>query len=318
MHTLYPEIQPFQSHHVEVDGLHQLYFEESGNQQGIPVIFLHGGPGSGSNENHRRYFDPAKYHIINFDQRGCNRSTPNGCTEKNTTQDLIQDIELIRQQLNLDRWLIFGGSWGATLGLLYAESHSDRVSGMILRGTFLARQADLDWFIRAGANRIFPDYWQEFADLVPEDERDDLVSAYHRRLHGSDKQEQAAAAKAWSTWARRLVTYMLASVNPDSCQAGDIDQTIHEVLIETHYARNAYFIKENQILNEISKVPEVPIRIIHGRKDLTCTLEASWKLHQALPASELVIVREGGHLAGETPMVDALVTATDHMAGLLA
>jgi proline iminopeptidase len=317
MRTLYPEIQPFHSQHIEANELHRVYVEESGNQKGIPVIFLHGGPGSGSNENHRRYFDPAKYHIINFDQRACNRSTPNGCTEKNTTQDLIKDIESIRQYLNIDRWLVFGGSWGATLGLLYAETHSDRVSALVLRGTFLARQADLDWFIKAGANRIFPDYWEEFVQLIPQDERDDLISAYHRRLHGDNKKEQAEAAKVWSIWAGRIVTYMLSEVNPDSYQPGDIEETIHEVKIETHYAINAYFIKENQILNEIDKVPEVPICIIHGRRDLICTLEASWKLHQALPGSELVIVREGGHLAGEAPMVDALITATDLMAARL-
>ncbi len=317
MRILYPEIQAFQSHHISVDDCHQIYFEQSGNPDGLPVVFLHGGPGSGSNENHRRYFDPARYHIINFDQRGCNRSTPNGCTEKNTSQDLLKDMESIRQYLNIDRWLIFGGSWGATLGLLYAEAYRDKVSGMILRGTFLARQADLDWFVKAGANRVFPDYWQEFIQLVPEDERHDPVCVYHRYLHGTDKQEQAAAARAWSIWAGRVVTYMLTDVNPDSYEPGNIEQVINEVLIETHYARNVYFIKENQILDDIKLLPDVPVTIIHGRLDLTCTLDASWKLHQAMPGSELVIVRDGGHLAGEAPMVDALISATDRMAELL-
>ncbi|MFT5132595.1 MAG: proline iminopeptidase [Gammaproteobacteria bacterium] len=318
MRVLYPEIQPFRSQLLSVDDIQQVYFEESGNRKGTPVIFLHGGPGSGSNGNHRRYFDPGKYHIINFDQRGCNRSTPNGCVENNTTQILLQDIEAIREYLNIDRWLIFGGSWGATLGLLYAEAYPERVKGMVLRGTFLARKTDLDWFVKEGANRIFPDYWQDFIQLIPEDERNDMVSAYHVRLHGNDKQAQKVAAVAWSVWAGRIVTYMLSSVNPDTYQPGNIEQTINEVLIETHYARNAYFIKENQILTEINSVPEVPIIIIHGRKDLTCTLDASWELHRALPRSNLVIVRDGGHLAGETPMVDALITATDKMTELLA
>lgn len=316
MRSLYPEIKSFQSHTISVDG-HQLYFEESGKVKGIPVIFLHGGPGSGSKENHRRYFDPAKYRIINFDQRGCNRSTPNGYTGTNTTQDLINDIESIRQQLKIEKWLLFGGSWGATLALLYAQAKPERVSGMVLRGTFLARQSDLEWFVKSGANRIFPDHWQDFIKLIPEHERDDLVTAYHRRLHGDDKEEQKAAAIAWSIWAGRIVTYLLSSVDPDSYQPGDIEQTINEVLIETHYAKNAYFIKENQILSEIRKIPDVPISIIHGRQDLTCPLESSWELHQVLPSSKLVIVREGGHLAGEAPMVDALITATDLMAELI-
>jgi len=315
--TLYPEIKPYKSRHLAADGLHQIYFEESGNPKGIPVIFLHGGPGSGSNGNHRRYFNPNKYHIINFDQRACNRSTPNGCVENNTTGDLLRDIESIRQLLNINKWLLFGGSWGATLALLYAETYPEIVSGLVLRGTFLARKSDLAWFIDAGANQIFPDYWQDFIKHIPDDERHDLVSAFHRRVHGVDKHEQKIAVRAWSTWAGRIVTYMMASVNPDTYQPGNIEEAIDEVKIETHYAKNAYFIKENQILSNIGRVPEVPTIIIHGRKDLTCTLDASWAVHQSLPSSELVIVRDGGHLAGEPPMVNALVGATDKMTGLV-
>jgi proline iminopeptidase len=318
MPTLYPEIEPFRSQHFSATELHQVYFEESGNRDGIPVVFLHGGPGSGSNANHRRYFDPSKYHIINFDQRGCNRSSPNGCTIDNTSWDLIDDLETIRKHLDLDKWLVFGGSWGATLALLYAQTHPDRISGLILRGTFLARQSDLEWFISNGANKIFADYWEEFVEVIPEVERQDLVAAYHKRVHGDNREEQKQAALAWSTWAGRIVTYMLATVNPDTYQPGDIEKTINEVKIETHYALNSYFINEDQILNEIDKVPDVPVTLIHGRKDLTCTMEASWSLHQSLQQSEMIIVKDGGHLAGETPMVDALVSATDKMAGLLA
>ncbi len=316
MRNLYPEISPLQTHALSIDG-HQVYFEESGNANGIPVIFLHGGPGSGSNENHRRYFDPDRYHIVNFDQRGCNRSTPNGGIDNNSTQDLLGDINSILRDLNIDKCMLFGGSWGATLALLYAEAYPERVSAMVLRGTFLARRSDLDWFVNSGANRIFPDYWQEFIELIPEQERDDLVCAYHRRLHGNNQEEQKAAALAWSTWAGRIVTYLLPSVDPDSYRPENVEQTINEVLIETHYAKNAYFINENQILSDIDKIPDIPISIIHGRKDLTCTMEASWGLHQTLPAAEMIIVRDGGHLAGEAPMVDALVSATDRMAGLL-
>jgi len=205
-----------------------------------------------------------------------------------------------------------------TLALLYAQTHPDRISGLILRGTFLARQSDLEWFISNGANKIFADYWEEFIEVIPEVERQDLVAAYHNRVHGNNREEQKQAALAWSTWAGRIVTYILASVNPDTYQPADVETCIHEVKIETHYALNSYFINEDQILKEIGKVPDVPVILIHGRKDLTCTMEASWRLHQALKQSEMVIVKEGGHLAGETPMVDALVSATDKMSSLLA
>jgi proline iminopeptidase len=313
MRSLYPKIKPQHSYAHAVDG-HQIYFEESGNIKGIPVVFLHGGPGSGSSENHRRYFDPVKYRIINFDQRGCNRSIPNGLTENNTSQHLIADIESIREQLNIDTWVIFGGSWGATLGLLYAQAFPEKVCGMILRGSFLARKRDLDWFIYDGASRIFPDYWQNFIEIIPQEEREDLVNAYHKRVHGKNEKEKKEAAIAWSTWAGRIVTYLISDINPDNYKPENIERTVSEVLIETHYAKHRYFIAENQILDDIAKLPEVPIHIIHGRRDLTCTLESSWVLDQAIPGSKLVIVKEGGHLAGETAMVDALVSATDLVA----
>ena len=316
MQSLYPEIEPFSSQRFKADG-HEIYFEQSGKPDGIPVVFLHGGPGGGSNANHRRYFDPDKYHIINFDQRGCNRSRPNGLTDSNTTWKLLEDLEHIRATLNIGKWLLFGGSWGATLALLYAQHHSANVSGIILRGTFLARKWDLDWFINDGANHVFPEYWKEFVDVIPVDERGDLVSAYHARVHGSDKGEREKAAMAWSIWAGRIVTYLLKGVNPDSYRPDNVEQTVNEVLIETHYAKEKYFIEENQILENVHRLPDVPIHIIHGRRDLTCLVEASWLLKQSLPKAELVIVREGGHLAGEEPMVDALVTATDKMARII-
>ncbi len=315
MRELYPEIEPFSTHQLKPDQLHSIYFEECGNRNGLPVIFIHGGPGSGCNENHRRYFNPDKYRIIIFDQRGCNRSTPQGETRNNTTQFLIADVENIRQHLGIEKCLVFGGSWGATLGLSYAQAHPDRVSGMILRGTFLARQQDLDWFIHGGAKHIFPEFWTEFVCIIPEDERDDLVSAYYRRLHGDLEQEKITAAQAWSNWAGKLATYLLAEVDDEE---QDIDKLIHEVSIETHYAKHNYFIEENQILSNVDKLPDVPVTIIHGRRDLTCTLDASWELHKAILHSELHIVEQGGHLAGEPVMTDALVTATDDMVKQLA
>ncbi len=317
MPALYPEITPFKSHSLEADE-HTVYFEESGKPDGIAVIFIHGGPGSGSNANHRRYFNPEHFRIINFDQRGCHRSKPNGCVSNNTTQDLIQDLERIRDFLNIDKWMLFGGSWGSTLALLYAETYPESVSAMVLRGSFLARKTDLDWFVRSGANKIFPDYWQDFISLIPEAERQDLVLAYHKRLHGNNEQKQKQAAKAWSIWAGRVVTYLLDGVNADSYDPGNLEKAVNEVKIETHYARHAYFIEENQILNNINLIPDVPVTIIHGRKDLTCLAEASWLLKQSLPDANLIMVKEGGHLAGEPPMVDALVNATDQMLKLLA
>lgn len=318
MRALYPEIKALRSHRLAVDAVHTLYVEEAGNPRGLPVVFLHGGPGSGCNENHRRYFNPKKYRIVLLDQRGCHRSQPAGATENNSTQGLVADLERIRTHLGIDKWLVFGGSWGAALGLLYAQAHPERVAGMVLRGVFLARRRDLTWFVEQGVNRIFPDFWQEFIGVIPAPERGDLVSAFHRRVHGPDPALRREAALAWAKWTGRVVTYLLSSVDPHSYQPGDMEKVTREVLIETHYAKHSYFIAENQILNDVDKLPDAPIKIIHGRRDLTCALEASWALRQALPSAELTIVETGGHLAGEAVMVDALVGATDAMAKQLA
>lgn len=316
MKELYPEISCYKNHTLIINELHKVYFEESGSPVGIPVIFLHGGPGSGCKEHHRRYFNPENYRIIIFDQRGCNRSSPQGSVINNTTTDLLRDMEQIRISLNIDKWLVFGGSWGATLSLLYAEAYPERVLGLVLRGTFLARQRDLDWFAKDGANRIFPDYWEKFIDVVPVNKRHDLISTYHEVIHGnSNNNARIKYAKAWSDWAGKVVTYTLLEV--DINETEDIEKLLSQVAIETHYAFNHYFIKENQILNNISKIPDVPIIIIHGRRDLTCTLEASWLLHKALPKSEFNIIPDAGHLAGEPGMVDALITATDKISELI-
>ena len=314
MHELFPEIETSASDQIDTGDGHVLYLEQAGNPAGIPVIFIHGGPGSGCNPNHRRYFNPDIYRIIIFDQRGCNRSTPQGCVENNTTPDLVQDLETIRAFLKIDQWLVFGGSWGATLGLLYAETHPEHVTGMILRGTFLARRVDLDWFTKNGANRLFPDQWEQFIDYIPPEERQDLVAAYHKRLTDKDEGIRQKFARSWSEWTTRVVTYNLTE---QKNEAEDISTLVNQVSIETHYAFNRYFIQENQILDNISQIPDVPMIIVHGRKDLTCILEASWSLHKALPAAELVIVPHAGHLAGEPAMIDALITATDKMTGLL-
>lgn len=267
MRPLYPEIEPYTSYRHGAGSLHEIYFEQSGNPRGIPALFVHGGPGSGSSERHRRYFDPARFRIVNFDQRGCNRSVPAGETRENTTADLIADMERIRQALQIDKWLLFGGSWGATLSLLYAQRHPGRVSALILRGVFLGRARDLDWFVRDGASRLLPEAWRRFSGHIPAAERSDLVKAYHDRLQGADRDAARDAAVQWACWAGHVVTYLLGTgYEVDPAMPG----IIHEARIETHYARNAYFIDENQILDNItalasSCITPFPLRYMRAK-----------------------------------------------------
>lgn len=316
MKALYPELEAFASHTLATKSAHSVYFEEAGTRSGRPILFLHGGPGTGCNANHRRYFNPDKYRIILFDQRGCHRSSPNGLVENNTTSDILGDIESIRTALDIDSWIVFGGSWGATLALLYAEQYPENVSGLILRGSFLARQCDFDWFAKNGVNKIFPDYWREFVSIFSAAEQEDLVQSLHNSVFSDDKDRQSAAARAWALWAGRVVTHNFT--DEYSLDETDLERLINETGIEIHYAKNRYFIKQNQILENIRQVPAVPITIIHGRRDLTCLPESSWSLHNTLPGSRLVMVEAAGHLAGEPAMTDALITATDNMAGLTA
>lgn len=311
MRSLYPEITEYNRFQLETGTAHRVYVEEAGNPQGLPVIFLHGGPGSGCSGNHRRYFDPERYRIVLFDQRGCNRSTPAGDTSDNSTPLLLADMESIRERLGIESWIVFGGSWGATLALLYAEQFPERVRGLVVRGTFLARESDLAWFIRHGANCIFPDAWQRFCQVLTGTELEDPIAACYAHMHGGDRSRQEVIACAWSRWAGTIATYLLPP-EAAACEES-LDTVINQVRIETHYARHRYFIEENQILDRVGDLPAVPMTIIHGRRDLTCTLEASWSLHRAIARSELVIVREGGHLASENVMTDALVRATDAM-----
>ncbi len=314
MRTLYPEIEPFSVDTLRA-GDHTVYFEQSGNVDGLPIIFLHGGPGSGCNVNHRRYFDPDRYRIILFDQRGCHRSTPHGHVVNNTTDALLSDIDAIRQRLNIERWILFGGSWGATLALLYAELCPSRVSGMILRGIFLARRQDLAWFTNSsvGVSRIFPDYWQMYLSSFDALAVANPIETLHARVFSDDVAVSLPAARAWALWAGRVVTYNLATDTPYALDEDDPARLLNEVRIEAHYAKHRYFIEENQILGHIDRVPKVPTSLVHGRRDLTCPVESSWHVHRALPGSQLVIVA-AGHLASEPAMVDALITATDGMA----
>lgn len=318
MRELYPPLEPNTVHRLDVEPPHRVCVEECGNPRGMPVVFLHGGPGSGCKSYHRQFFDPARYRIVLFDQRGCGRSSPPGETQKNSTPLLLTDLETIRNRLGIDRWLLFGGSWGTTLALLYAQAHPDRVLGMILRGTFLARQQDLDWFFGSGVDRIFPDYRESLRSRFPVEERGDLIAACYRRMQSDDAELRWQTAQAWSAWTGGIVTYLLAEGEAKPPTPEDRQRTINEVAIETHYAYHRYFIDENQILDRIARLPPVPMTIVHGRRDLTCPLESSWALHRALPKSKLVVVREAGHLASEPAMVDALVTVTDEMVRLLS
>ena len=312
MISLYPAIEPYQTDTLQC-GDHQIYFEVSGNPEGIPVIFLHGGPGSGCKPYHRSFFDPSRYKIILVDQRGSGRSLPSGFCQENTTSDLIADLESIRMALGLNAWILFGGSWGATLALLYAESYPERVRGLILRGVFLARRTDLDWFVgHCGVRKIYPESWNLLLADLPEEDHAYPIPKLHHMLMGQDELAQRRAARAWDIWGGQVVLGDL--FDPVHVDAHGSHASVCQARIELHYAVHNYFIEENQILSHIHRIPKVPIHIIHGRRDLVCPLEAAWTLHQALPGSRLEILPNGGHIASTDDMVDALVRATDAMA----
>ena len=305
MLVLYPELKPYQRHSLKVSELHELYIDEAGNPDGIPVLFVHGGPGGGCDGSSRRFYDPALYRIVTFDQRGCGRSTPHGELSDNTTQDLIADMEAIRVHLGIDSWVLFGGSWGSTLSLLYAQHYPQRVMALVLRGIFLCRQCDFDWLYKDGANRIFPDYWEEFIKPIPQSERGDLAQAYNSRLPGDDELLRMGVAKAWSAWEGNC-----SKLRPSPTALAKFTKP-HNALalarIETHYFVNKGFIDENYILNNMQSIKDIPGRIVHGRYDMVCPLDNALRLHQQWPNSELVIVRDAGHSASEPGTVDALI-----------
>jgi len=315
MTDLYPEIEPFNNWHLEVDGRHRLYVEECGSRRGIPVLFLHGGPGAGCEPYHRRFFDPERYHIILFDQRSAGRSTPHADLTDNTTWHLVEDMEKLRRRLEIDRWLLFGGSWGSTLALAYAQTYPERVTGLILRGIFLCRRKEIHWFYQEGASRIFPDYWQDFLKPVPPGERGDLVRAYHRLLTGSDELRRMAAAKAWSVWEGRTAT-----LHHDLAVEEHFAQprvALAMARIECHYFVNNAFLQPDELLENAPRLKGIPGVIVHGRYDMICPLENAWELHRRWPESELHVVPDAGHSAAEVGIRAALVEATDRFAGEL-
>ena len=312
MLVLFPEIKPYKRHHLKVSAIHELYIDETGNIDGIPILFVHGGPGSGCDAASRRFYDPEVFRIITFDQRGCGRSTPHGELAENTTQLLIADIEAIRGHLGIKQWVLFGGSWGSTLSLLYAQQYPSRVLALILRGIFLCRQCDLDWLYTDGANRVFPDYWQEFLRAIPKAGHGDLIASYYARLTGEDELAQMAAAKAWSAWEANC-----SKLRP-SAEAMARFTKPHNALamsrIEIHYFMNKGFIAENQILDNMASIAEIPGLIIHGRYDMVCPLNNALDLHNHWTNSALHIVREAGHSASEPGNIDALIRASQEIA----
>ncbi len=313
MQSLYPNIETNQTGLLKVDNQHQIYWEESGNPQGKPVIFVHGGPGGGCSAETRRFFNPKKYRIIQFDQRGCGKSLPHACLENNTTWDLVADMEKIRQLLNIDKWQVFGGSWGSTLSLSYAQTHPERVTELVLRGIFLLREKELQWFYQEGANHIFPEAWQYYYEYIPEDERDDLILAYNKRLLSDDKSVQLESARRWSVWEGSTCHLLPSSEHiEDSAQA---EFALAFARIENHYFINkGFFNTENQLLENIDSIRHIPTVIVQGRYDVVCPMQTAWELHKAFPEAEFIVCPKSGHSSFEEEIVDALVNATDKFA----
>lgn len=308
----FPAIKPFNEQFIKVDAPHNLYVEQCGNPNGIPVLFVHGGPGGGCSEDNRRFFDPNEYRIILFDQRGAGRSTPHAELEGNNTQALVADIEKIRETLGIKKWVLFGGSWGSTLSLVYAIHHPDRVLGLILRGIFLNRPQDIEWLFNGkGANFVFPDHWEAFIDVIAEDQRHDLVNAYYQLLTGTDEIKRMTAAKAWSAWEGHCLTLL---PNQDVINHMESPHTALSLArIECHYFVNQCFLENNFILDNLHKLHDIPGIIVHGRYDMVCNIDNAWALHKAWPSSQLKIVRAAGHGACEEGIIDALVHSTREM-----
>lgn len=308
----YPDIKPYKTQRLQVDDIHELYLEESGNPTGIPILFVHGGPGSGCGKQDRCFFDPERYRIILFDQRGAGRSTPHAELEENNTHVLISDIEKIRKHLGVEKWVLFGGSWGSTLSLLYAEQYPENVLGLILRGVFLCREQDFHWFYQQGASQIFPDYWEDFIHPIPENERSDMIAAYYRRLTSNNELARMGAAKAWSLWEAHCAT--LRPNHNVVEKFSDPHLAMSLARVEAHYFVNNAFLESNQILDNASSLDGIPGIIVHGRYDLICPLDNAFELHHKWHDSELHIIRDAGHASSEPSIVDALIRATRDMA----
>lgn len=313
LRKLYPAIEPYRTGMLDVGDGHHVYWELCGNPDGKPAVFLHGGPGAGCSETHRRLFDPARYNILLFDQRGCGRSTPHADLNANTTWHLVADMERLRTMIGAERWLVFGGSWGSTLGLAYAQKHPDRVSGLVLRGIFGMRQSEIDWFYQYGAHHIFPDSWEGFLAAIPDEEHGDLVAAYHRRLTDPDPQVRLAAARAWSAWEGSAIKLI-----PDPAYIESVTEekfAIAFARIENHYMVHRGWLEEGQLYRDAPMLADIPAVLIHGRYDACTPADNAWALHRAWPQAELHIVAEAGHAFDEPAILDRLIEATDRFAG---
>ncbi|OXA64072.1 Proline iminopeptidase [Folsomia candida] len=338
---LYPAIEPFFSGHLKVSDLHSIYYEQCGNKDGLPIVFLHGGPGGGISPRDRRFFDPKAYHAVLFDQRGAGKSTPAHCLEENDTWSLVEDIEklrcgrvvlmhfayydatgsdnnyfmlilhLLRKHLNIERWVVFGGSWGSTLALAYAEKHVDRVLGLVLRGIFTLRKAEIDWFYQKGASFMFPEAWEQYLEPIPVAERSDLLSAYHKRLIGENQTEQVRCAKAWSTW--EMATSQLRTNPENLAKAAEDKWALAFARIESHYFVNEGFMRPNQIIEDAGIIADsgIPVSIVQGRYDVVCPATTAWDLFKKIPKAEFFIVDDCGHSAKEVGITEKLVAACD-------
>ena len=310
--AFYPPIEPYNHGRLRVSDLHELYYEEVGNPDGKPAILLHGGPGAGLIPLYRQAFDPKKYRVILFDQRGCGKSTPYGELRENTTWDIVADIERLREHLSIERWLVFGGSWGGTLGLAYAQTHPESVTELVLRGIWLVRQSEMEFEFGNGASWVFPEEWEEFVSFIPVDERDDLIEAYFRRLTSDDEEMRLAAGRAWGNWESCKF-----SLVPNPSMIGDHEEAYSNVLarMECHYMRNRAWLKsDTQLLDDVGRIRHIPTVMVFGRYDLITPLKNGWDLKKVWPEAELIIIPDEAHAFNEPGIAEALVTATDHFA----
>ena len=315
MRDLYPPIEPYQEGKLKVSELHTIHYEESGNPQGKPVIFLHGGPGGGIAPMYRQYFDPQRWRIIIFDQRGCGQSTPYAELTENTTWDLISDIEKLRQHLNVTQWVVFGGSWGSTLALAYSQTHPDRCKGLILRGIFMLRPSEIRWFYQEGANHIYPDAWEEYLKPIPITERGDLLSAFYRRLTSEDRQVRLEAARAWSIWEASTSKLIPSQTSKQRFGMDEFAEAFAR--IECHYFVNrGFFQQENQLIENVDRIRHLPGVIVQGRYDVVCPMITAWELHRAWQEAEFIVIADAGHSVSEPGIKDALIGASDRFAAL--
>lgn len=316
MTPLFPEIEPFNHGYLQVSDIHKIYYEEVGNPTGLPVVFIHGGPGGGVTPEYRRFFDPEKWRVILFDQRGCGKSTPFAELKENTTWDLVEDIEKIKNHLDIKSWSVFGGSWGSTLALAYGQTYPKSCDSFLLRGIFLLREKELRWFYQEGASFIFPDEWEKYENAIPVQERNDFISAYYKRLTGPDKNERLMAAKAWSQWEGS--TSKLTQ-DPNAIESYGEDQFAEAFArIECHYFYNKGFFKdENQILNNIHLIKNIPSVIVQGRYDVVCPVQTAWELHKKWPEADFHLIGDAGHSIQEPGIKSKLIEYTEKFATLL-